>query len=1025
MALQGTNFNPITGMQSAMAQTPIARDVWNMGVAGVGAWGFSQYAASTMPKGDAWGQRLSAASPFIGIAAAGLSTLADVSSRAKDPYGVGERIGSATGPGGGMPGINDAWAMGWLKMTNKEGFGQATQGSAATLLGRQAFQQGLSINEMQNAKLQDEYGYYAQRGLTTTKGPGGQQYARAGDVLDKTQQFDIVAQQLIRQNPSLSQETAAQTAGFLQSYAPGMALNDKRIAALSADYQSGGRNATYAQQMLGMSGMAPSQMYDTSQGGINRIARVQMQLNAAPMDMSQRALMEAGLQRGGQIAGVEQLAPWITQRGGKEEVAAAAQYWQGIGSLSNQQFGVYQTQAQASLLAQQANLPGVAAPTLSGVQGITDPAKLAMLSSQAQAEAGRAQQRMNFAQGQMQQSYNFGNVGLGNQMYNQMTNVTPGQEWAYNDLFNMDKRMLGFAGTQGMNFNQMPGISQIGGGQISAGYYNQMDVGMNGQLTGLGYGRTSFAQAGGFNAQQMAGNIFGKDWQNNARLSQGGIQAGLKGQDLLAPITINGQTTTQVGGTMGMQLYQDQLQYQQQMADIARQQKGNQLQFAFTTGVGLSQYNGTVDPRTGKSFGNLGATGGFWGLEDQSRRMSNQQQEWSFGFQERQMNLGNQQFMQNMGLQQQGQNMQRAWTRQDWRFNEETRGMQWGWKQEDFQEQARFMTGRERRVAERGMERETIMHDREGEQIDKQKKRQQESWDLEDERFDTQIRQHRESLEMQEEQLKKQREFFAERKKLEEEQVKLQRAYFIQQNALQKEATAAAAHYATENLKLKETFTLLQIASELTGGQLDLIRKDGFEPLKQIFADMGPDIQKIIEAFLGLSGADEDSDLSDFGSTAYNKPTSDKTTVGDFPSNVGTPPSKKKHGGETSEFAAGGFPPLGKVSSVGEQGWEFSVGGEIINHEDSSRLASMGLRPGSASEETTSRIDAYMQRAATEMMGQMMQSTKQNNLLDSISIDYQTPSQQQTSSQPVTIVLQVGNEELKRMTVDIMKEQFR
>lgn len=208
----------------------------------------------------------------------------------------------------------------------------------------------------------------------------------------------------------------------------------------------------------------------------------------------------------------------------------------------------------------------------------------------------------------------------------------------------------------------------------------------------------------------------------------------------------------------------------------------------------------------------------FWDVQDRQRELAHrqqtwqfEQQEWQLGFSERQMEMGAQQWQERFGLQQKQAYMQRQWTQEDWGYQDLTRSLQWGWKQEDFAENVRFMTGRQRKLAERGMERETTMYNLESGQIDTQRERQKELWALQDERFDMEATHHKEQLAMQEEALEKQKEqfemqkrFYEERRQLEEESIQLSREYQKKQLELQKAALGVQAQQIEKQKKLAE-----------------------------------------------------------------------------------------------------------------------------------------------------------------------------------------------------------------------------
>ncbi|MGW8181537.1 MAG: hypothetical protein ACWGQW_22640, partial [bacterium] len=275
---------------------------------------------------------------------------------------------------------------------------------------------------------------------------------------------------------------------------------------------------------------------------------------------------------------------------------------------------------------------------------------------------------------------------------------------------------------------------------------------------------------GSWSGNQVAGMVWGSDWAS-------GDTYGLR----QAAVT---------GGFRGMQSAYNAQAASLSAAGAGIAMRGAELSYAFQTGIGLQGY-GTVNPVTGQQF-NL-ASGGFWGIQDRQTALSDAQQQWNFQYQEQQMAMQRSQFYDNQALQLRGVNLNRGYTRRQWEFQDQVNALQWGWQQEDYAESSRFMTGRQRRLAERDMERKTTMHDLEKKAQDEARDHQQELWDLEDQRF-KQTRQHfEEQMDLQEENFDKMREFYEERKKLEDEMRELQRAYFIEQNKLQKESAGIQA----------------------------------------------------------------------------------------------------------------------------------------------------------------------------------------------------------------------------------------
>jgi hypothetical protein len=260
------------------------------------------------------------------------------------------------------------------------------------------------------------------------------------------------------------------------------------------------------------------------------------------------------------------------------------------------------------------------------------------------------------------------------------------------------------------------------GTQIPVSAFGMVGYDMAGRQSGLSFGATSLNSATATGLQNAE-----RIWGAKGTWGNYGAGEGLIGAMVEGFTDKSGRT---YGGVAGAQLYMNEQQYNISMGQVGIQQRQIALQRAFTTGVGLDAYAGTVNPQTGQPFGINTSGGGFWGVEDRSRQLGYRQTEYAYGMQERQMNMNDKFFWQNFGTNYQQAMQQRAWTQQDYGVQDLTRNLQWSWKQEDYQENVRFMTGRDRRLAERQMRRETTMHDIEGTQIDTQRERQQELWDL-------------------------------------------------------------------------------------------------------------------------------------------------------------------------------------------------------------------------------------------------------------------------------------------------------
>jgi hypothetical protein len=1029
LALSGSSYSARTGAQLFGAQNPWARELGGSAIAGVGAWGMMQHMGTMIPGLARFAGPVGAA---VAVGNIGLQAY----ERMQSPDSLAMRQGT------GRFSIADTAAAAGMRLFRPEQeFQQFEQDANFYNNIRNVVGQGnASFGQMQD--LYGEYGYkpseiYSGMVQSYMQMPGGDKYTQQSHQ----QATAIFARSSgLQQSTTLEQQLAGgfqlgmnydQFAGQLLSglgqgvvgqYGQGQnqqSMVDKLTVALSstnigeADKKQMEAGAQFYAQTPGVKYFEDTQKV---------LADIETKTSAYLEQMykfeeEQKQLQDV-IADPTKAAGYNPLeARYVTEQRREETQkqldalqeptydASQEQLYYERGAVlgESRQGKLYLAQAQTAEAQRAAGLayktPEAESFFEEGTATLREmtPEQMTQGMISAQAQEYQAQQFLQQRQSLVNRQTMLGNQPLGEKLSNllgQTQQTQPENVWAMNQAFNLNPQMLAYMGTQGLQLGDV-GLKSFTGQDVSAAYLPQRDVGLNGQITGLGYGRTSFTQAGGADAGQMMQRMFG-NWQNNQMFSQGALQAGLEGQQLSAPITLpNGEVVESVGGAMGMQVYQDNLAYEHQMAQIGRQQKSQQLQYAFTTGIGLSEYNTTEDPRSGRPFGNLGATGGFWGMEDQTRALTNTQQQWQFGFQQRQMNLGNQQFMENMAMNQRQQQQQRGWTRQDWGFQDENRAMQWGWKQEDFQENARFMTGRDRRLAERQMGRETIMHDKEGEQVDRQRKRQEEMWKLEDDRFDLQLKQHKESLELQQEQLKKSREFWEERKQIEEEQIMLQRAYFIQQQELQKQSMEAEAAYATENAKLRQTFNQLQIATELTQGQLTTITEDGFLELLNVLEEKYPEMKKWIDL---IGDKDDSSSPKTTGSSSTNK-----NDQGNHPG--------------TGGFAAGGWPDPSEVSIVGENGYELLAGGKVIPHDRSVQLLGMGLVPGESMNNAQNKINSYYSNLAGEMNYQASQSPVS---LRTDSIDYAPSSSKTNSTIRQPIIIQIGTHEIRREVVDII-----
>lgn len=340
---------------------------------------------------------------------------------------------------------------------------------------------------------------------------------------------------------------------------------------------------------------------------------------------------------------------------------------------------------------------------------------------------------------------------------------------------------------------------------------------------------------GTWSGNQVAGMVWGSDWASDD------------------PFGLRSAAVD--GGFRGMQTA-----YRTQAANLSAASAGlsmrsADLSYAFQTGIGLQGY-GTVNPVTGQAF-NL-ASGGFWGLQDKQVSLQHEQQLWNFQYQQQSMDLQRSQFYDSQSLQQRGSRMNRSFTQRGWEFEDEMRDLQWGWQQEDYAEESRFMTGRQRRLAERNMNRATIMHDLQGERTEEQRSQQEQLWDLEDERFKMTREHFEEQMDLQEENFEKMQEFYEQRKKLEDQMQELQRAYFIEQNKLQKESAGLQAAQAALQREMAEEQEKMNNFLQDQQGRLELQRTT-WQDIGEYLLQIAEEMADILDIELNSSGGSNPS----------------------------------------------------------------------------------------------------------------------------------------------------------------------
>jgi hypothetical protein len=373
---------------------------------------------------------------------------------------------------------------------------------------------------------------------------------------------------------------------------------------------------------------------------------------------------------------------------------------------------------------------------------------------------------------------------------------------------------------------RMAQMGQAGGGTFFDNLAN-VDINLGGDITGLGWGTTSLTR-GGTGPEAMATQIWGDRWRGG-KAGAGTWQPPEWAQAAVYGIeTPSGDT---VAGTRGLQWLQF---YNQQEAQQAR--------------MGIQAQQIALQERYQPMF---------WNIEDQQRALSHQQAQWGFQYQQQQFQLQGQQFGENMAFQQMQRLTQRGWAQQDWQYQDQTRAMQWGWTQEDFQENVRFMSGRQRRLAERQMERQTITHGMEGDRIETLRDRQREMWRMEDERHELSIKHFEEQRVLQAEHMEKQVEFYTENKRLQDEMLELRREYWKEQMELQKQSLAISEQELKRNMEIQAAIMELRDTQEDYNGMQRIAQETQTETLNALISGLNHIIEHAPDALRSIIEQDQ------------------------------------------------------------------------------------------------------------------------------------------------------------------------
>jgi DNA polymerase III epsilon subunit-like protein/uncharacterized glyoxalase superfamily protein PhnB len=980
-ALYGVNNDPRLAGQIALSKNPVARDVAGGALAGVSAWGYTQFLAGQI--GGETGAALGAAALPIGAAVAGGSMLLDASARLQDPQGLAYRGGT------GKFGLNDYLALGMMpekdvaNYKSQEGFFRAFHTAA---------QAGAPVSNLMSfdyKPLQDkstaqpkEFNPATGKWETPASNPlGYDEKSTPVAPITQTDRFFALQREVAGRFENYSTQAQAQTAGFLlRSGGTTTADNLKNII---SDYEMGGWAQQTSQQGLAGLGFRPGQI--AGQQGVQFQQYLADQEESGNLDESKKASLTSGFQRMAQLPGVERMQG-IGALGGAFDPSKAEKFAQNLDKLSDSTYQLYQAQRQAYEIQKAAGMKTGPEPDLGNFLQVTgedrgrpeygeakqmsqEEIESGMQAAQAKINAG--QQRLGISQKYQNQMTALGHSDMIPGIQNFFKGMPEGKEWMADRLMSGDGQALSMlAMRQPDTFAKLSGPTTIQGAMISPNYLaGQADRSLDGQtLTGLGQFRSSLWM-GNQTPQQTGAQIFGQNANSWA------AQSMISGTKLRNPITnlATGQQITQVGGTMGAEFAMAYEDYDYSMAQIGQRQKSNAIDYAYQMKL--------------------------WGLEDQQRNLGFNHQMKQFGFQEQGMQLQresaqmqNNFWWQNAGMQQQQQQTQRSWTRQDWGINAGIRAMQWGWQQDDFQEEKRFMTGRQRRLAERQQERAGIMHNVEDEQINRQQKRQQELWKMEDDRFELSKAQHtaeyamqQKNFDLQKKEFEEQKKFYLENKKIEDEIIALQRKHWLDQHKLSEEAIKMDEEHAKKIQDMKMRQLELNASMEVANGTLKTMAEDSMVAFIQSIISLTGEIQNFVN-HTNIPQSAYTAAASSNGGYGMNIPVYQPPS-GAAPASGGSSTTGTFHG-----HAGGG--QLSGSDIVGEKGWEYVINGQVIPHEQSVAMAQSGITP----------TPDYSSFSSTVLPS--------------------SPSFSKRESKPMTIVVNVGNEELKRFVVDAVGEQF-
>lgn len=802
IASSGIGNNPLLSIQEFGADNPWAREMATFATSTAGTFSATHFLAGSMkdsaPKVASF---LTKYATPIALAASAVNTGMDISGRMQDPEGLGRRLGTDFGDRTPMDAVKtfltkpiDSLAyMGQFLFGSTENFNTTERGLQVSNAISQGYDKGMSYSQLA-----------AQNVSAAQKDKDGNIIGQSSLMTDY-ELYSGTAFSLLDKGIAPSEKSASATAAFMALHGGSWQRDDERTKRLAEDYELGGMAPQIASLLASGMGLKTKDIYKQDASGDTEFAKLveDVLLKQESMPEGDKALLSLGekfiqgLPGGAKLLG-------IGKQGTEEAIKTIQQY--GELSESTEASDAFTSQYSTAYLARKIGIDKPI-PTIDAFPKNLSTREYLDLESASDAERYTYEQRYSFAQQQRNQSAYFGRPDVGKGIFDTVLSSPQESQWFLNRAYNMDPIALATVASRGQNLSAMPGARTMNGTTIDASYMAMTDMGLNGRPTGMDWG-TSSLQMGSISGGQMAQNIWGNNYQNNANFDQGLIGAMVGGQALGGTITTpDGTQVSSVGGMMGAQLYQAKMGRDYELFNIGLQNKRLDMSVSHQKSM--------------------------WGIDDQQRNLSHAYQMQQFGFQQESLDMNMKFTTQNMGLNRTQSLLQRGWTREDWQQNDMVRGMQWGWQQEDYGEESRFLTGRSRRKAERDNERATTMHNIEEDKIDKDRSRQEVLWKLEDDRFNIQKKQFEESSKMQQKQLDASRKYYEENFDLQNKQTQLSRKHWEAEVKIQRQAATAAAQHAEKQFKLQQTMVQLSIASQHAQGQLKTIADNGLEAFRE------------------------------------------------------------------------------------------------------------------------------------------------------------------------------------------------